>query len=345
MSELANVCSIRGWSVRLVTIDGTSSDFYRLVPEIDRVPMDSLGKSGNIFEAFARNWQRISRLRKSVTSFKPDVVLVFGARTNVLAVLAMKGTGIPVVVSERTDPFELNIGFPWNYFQSWAYRDCAKVIAQTQKVAKKMELNWKLHNLCIIPNPLAREVSGALKVDHERNKIVLSVGRLSHVKGHDILLDAWASVRNEFPEWRLRLVGDGPERNSLQAQSKRLGLDDCLDFAGSTCPVWPEYFSAQVFVLPSRREGFPNVLLEAMACGCTCVASNCNSGPAELLKGGELGYLFEPNSPEKLAAALRIVLRQSSGKPNLKKAQEVRSQYEIDKIADQWMKMLIGLAK
>ncbi len=345
MSELTNTCASRGWIVRLITVAGTEADFYRLVPEIDRVSLDSSGESGNVLVALARNWQRIRRMRRAVTSFNPDAVLVFGARTNVLALMALKCTGIPIAVSERTDPFALNIGFPWHYFRPWAYRTASKVVAQTQRVAQKMEKAWTLRNLEVIPNPLARELPTIMKVDYRRRNVLLSVGRLTRVKGHDILLDAWASVTKEFPDWRLRLVGNGPERDRLEAQSARLGLSDCLEFAGSVCPIWPEYLSARAFVLPSRREGFPNALLEALACGCICIASDCNSGPAELLKNGELGHLYAPNTAGELATAIRIALHQTSGKANLMAAEEVRGHYAIDKIAVQWMMMLTELKR
>jgi glycosyltransferase involved in cell wall biosynthesis len=345
MSELANTCASRGWSVRLVTVASTSDDFYCLTPDIDRVALDSSGASGSILVALVRNWQRIRRLRGAVTSFNPDAVLVFGARTNILALLALKGTGIPVVVSERTDPFALNIGFPWQNLRPWAYRSAAKIVAQTQRVAKKMDTAWCLRNIEAIPNPLARELPTIDKVNGKRSNVLLSVGRLSREKGHDILLDAWASVRVEFSDWRLRLVGNGPERGRLEAQAASLGLGKCLEFAGQSRPVWPEYLSARAFVLPSRREGFPNALLEALACGCVCIASNCKSGPAEIFKNGERGQLYEPNTADRLAEAIRVALRQSSDGVNLSVLEDVRNQYAADAIADQWINMLMEVTR
>lgn len=345
MSELVNTCANRGWNVRLVTIADSNTDFYTLDPRVDRIALNSNGVSGNVLIALSRNWQRIRRLRQAVTAFKPRAVLVFGARTNVLAFLALMGAGVPVVLSERTDPFAINIGFPWRNLRPWVYRGADKVVAQTITVAEKMNANWALHNLETIPNPLARELPAISEICGERSNVLLSVGRLSREKGHDILLDAWADVREEFPGWRLRLVGDGPERNRLEAQATRLGLSSCLEFAGPARPVWPEYLSARIFVLPSRREGFPNALLEALACGCVCIASDCNSGPAELLKNGVLGQLYAPNTAEELAAALRSALRQSSSGANLMAAEEVRSQYAIDTIVDQWTGMLIKIGQ
>lgn len=340
MSELANTCASRGWSVRLVTVAGTHTDFYSLRTDINRVALNNTGESGNFLAAFARNWERIRRLRWAVTTFNPDAVLVFGARTNILALLALTGINIPVVVSERTDPFALNIGFPWHHLRPWIYRRAAKVVAQTERVAEKIKETWNLPNLEVIPNPLPNELPKFSEFDCDREKLLISVGRLSREKGHDILLDAWALVKDEFPDWRLRLVGDGPERNRLESQALRLGLGNCMEFVGQTQSVWTEYISARVFVLPSRREGFPNALLEALACGCICVASDCNSGPAEILKNGEFGVLYEPNSAENLAGALRNALRQTVGAASLDFAKKVRNQYRISTIMDQWSNVL-----
>src|SRR5690606_20660843 len=118
---------------------------------------------------------------------EPDVAMVFGARTNVLALMALKGTGVPVVVSERTDPFALNIGFPWQQLRPWAYRRAAAVVAQTDRVAHKVISAWSLKNVPVIPNPLSQDLPPMEAVTADRQKTLLSVGRLGKEKGHDVL--------------------------------------------------------------------------------------------------------------------------------------------------------------
>lgn len=345
MSELANTYTRRGWSVRLVTVAGTEQDFYRLNPEIDRVALTQSGVSKNIFVALTRNWRRIRLLRRAVTSFDPNAVLVFGARTNVLTLIALKWAGVPVVVSERTDPFALHLGFPWQQLRPRCYRNAAKVVAQTRLVAKNMAASWSLSNLEVIPNPLARSLPALGQLSGERSNVLLSVGRLSREKGHDILLDAWAGVQEDFPNWRLRIVGDGPEHQNLKDQATRLAVSGRIEFAGQVSPIWTEYISAYAFVLPSRREGFPNALIEAMACGCVCIASDCSIGPVEILNYGALGKLYTPNRPESLRIAITTVLSNKSLQADLQIASTVRDQYAIEAIADQWTVILQEVAK
>lgn len=339
MSELANTMANCGWAIRVVTLSRDSEDFYKLAPEIDRVALDSAGISKNLWMALTQNWSRIKHLRNSVATFNPTAVLVFGARTNVLALLALKGMGIPIVVSERTDPFAINIGFPWHHLRPWLYKGAALVVAQTKSVSEKIMINWRLQNVTVIPNPLARELP-TLMERRPRRKILLSVGRLSKEKGHEILLEAWGQIHLEFPEWHLRIIGEGSEKKSLEQQALRLGLQSNVEFAGISKSVFHEYQSARVFILPSRREGFPNALLEALACGCICIAADCESGPADILENGKLGYLYSPSTPEKLASYIRIALREQCGEYKSINIKRLRSQYNINTIGKKWMELL-----
>ncbi len=138
--------------------------------------------------------------------------------------------------------------------------------------------------------------------------VVVFAGRLEPVKGLDVLLQAWAKVLQRGPA-RLLILGEGTQRESLQAQASALSDGGAsvqlLPFQANPFPFIEQ---ADAFVLPSRREGFPNVLLEAMALGKACVASDCPTGPRELLGENERGLLVPPQDPDALAGALTRVL-------------------------------------
>lgn len=168
---------------------------------------------------------------------------------------------------------------------------------------------------CLLPNTI--DVSGIDRlavndVDPVFSGVagprLLAVGRLDAQKGFDLLLDALARVRKSEP-WELVIVGDGPERGSLQSQAARLGLGEAVHWVGAVENPFPYYRWADVVLLPSRYEGFPNVLLEAMAVGRAVVACDCRTGPRELTDGGRLGLLVPVGDTDALAAAiLRIGL-------------------------------------
>ena len=153
-------------------------------------------------------------------------------------------------------------------------------------------------NVTVIPNPCILNNSPFSILHSQFPKTVLAVGRLHEQKGFDLLLQAWQPIEKYYPEWQLRIVGEGPKRAELETQVRELTLRHAI-IAGRTENVADEYSSASLFVLSSRYEGLPLALIEAMWCGTPCVAFNCPQGPAELLADGR-GWLVENGNVEKL---------------------------------------------
>lgn len=153
-------------------------------------------------------------------------------------------------------------------------------------------------NVTVIPNPCILNNSPFSILHSQFPKTVLAVGRLHEQKGFDLLLQAWQPIEKHYPEWQLRIVGEGPKRAELETQVCELTLRHAI-VAGRTENVADEYRSASLFVLSSRYEGLPLALIEAMWCGTPCVAFDCPQGPAELLADGR-GWLVENGNVEKL---------------------------------------------
>ncbi len=340
MSQLANYFANCDWKIRLITISGTGSDFFYLKKGIDRIALNSQKNSKNFFFAVKNNFQRMFNLRREVLKFSPNLVLVFGARTNILTILSLRGTDIPVVISERTDPFSLNIGFPWHILRTWAYKKSTKIIAQTDVMRDLIKKSWQLNNVVSISNPISNDIPVLENDFTKRKSILLCVGRLSSEKGHDLLLDSWASIKNEFPNWRLKLIGNGPERERLKKRSQNLKISRSIEFVKKSNDIWSDFLSSKIFILPSRREGFPNALLEALSMGCICIASDCARGNVEILENGKLGLLFKSNSTKDLTKAIRKALSMRLGTKNFNYAQKTRKKYQFEKIAKKWMDTL-----
>src|SRR5207245_8477381 len=119
--------------------------------------------------------------------------------------------------------------------------------------------------------------------------VVLAMGRLVPQKGFDWLLDAWARVRTDRPDWRLVIAGEGPDRAELASRARRLGVEASVEFPGFDREPYRRMAGAEVFVLSSRYEGFPLVLVEAMGCALPVVAMDCPSGPREIVREGADG--------------------------------------------------------
>ena len=153
------------------------------------------------------------------------------------------------------------------------------------------------------------DVDGRSKPDHPNGPVVVANGRLSSVKGFDVLVRAHALVRSRGVVHRLRIMGEGPQRGRLKELIRELNVSDTVELAGHVSNPYPSIARADLFVLSSRLEGMPLTLLEALALGAPVVALGCSSGVTELLGSSPFGDLVPVGSVEDLAAAIERHLR------------------------------------
>ena len=160
-------------------------------------------------------------------------------------------------------------------------------------------------NVVCIPNPCA--IKDKVETDKgQKTKTVLAVGRLHEQKGFDLLLKAWQPIEKKYPEWTLRIVGEGDKRVGLEAQIRESGLQHvCL--AGRKDDISEEYTKASLFVLSSRYEGLPLALIEAMWCGVPCVSFDCPHGPKALLDE-QRGWLVPNGDIEALSEQMEYAI-------------------------------------
>ncbi|MGB5694820.1 MAG: glycosyltransferase [Polyangiales bacterium] len=196
-----------------------------------------------------------------------------------------------------------------------------------------------------IPNPRSsRETSPNVAVEHEPlfdKPVVLGVGRLTPQKDFSTLLRAFAQV-TEAPEMRLVILGDGPERESLSRQAEALGLGARVFLPGFVPNPQAYMRRARVFVLSSRNEGFPGVLIEAMEADAPIVATDCHFGPREILDEGRFGRLVEVGDVLALAAALRAELAAPDIGPEARHAERAdwMRQYDPEVITGRYLELI-----
>ena len=167
----------------------------------------------------------------------------------------------------------------------------------------------------VVPNALPHGIS--LRRSSLSEPVAVSAGSLIRRKGFDLLIDAWAPIADEHPEWRLRIHGVGDQADELAARVRRLGLTGKVDLPGFARDLAAELDAASLFVLPSRREGMPMVLIEAMAAGLPVVAFDCPTGPGDLLDGGRFGILVPAGDVTALTEGIRRVLADSAERHRL----------------------------
>jgi glycosyltransferase involved in cell wall biosynthesis len=213
------------------------------------------------------------------------------------------------------------------------YKDVDRLLLLTREDAD-LWAGRGLNNVDFMPNPLPMmpEVPSP-----RTEKVVVSMGRLSHQKGIDMLLDAWAEAAPRQPGWRLRIYGAGELEAPLKAQCTALGLDGSVEWAGQTDDVPGALRGGSVFVQSSRGEGFPLALLEAMACGLPCAAFDCAPGVHEIVDDGVDGLLARAGNTSELARQLVRLMSDDALRDRMGElARENVQRYTPESITQRW---------
>lgn len=288
------------------------------------------------------------KLRIAIKKAKPQIVLSFLDHLSVLTIMSMTGLRIPVVAYEQVDPHNHELNEFWVRMRHKFYPRATKVVVQTRAGAKYFREDVQ-PKIVIIPNPVIippqRSETEILPFRPGR-KCLIGVGRLHTQKGFDFLLEAFQGLVEEFPEWDLFIFGEGDERASLTAQIELLGLKDRAVLAGTTGRPIDAMKLSDVFVLSSRFEGFPNVLCEAMAAGCTVVSYACPTGPDEIIRDGIDGVLVpQVGDIAGLQEGLRRVMRDEALRKQLSEAAtDIQRRFPLEVVMKMWEDTLNPLA-
>lgn len=346
MSIMANYWAQKGQNVTLITLDSTQTDFYKIDSNVKRISLGLMGKSSNLWEALKSNQLRLKRLREAIVGSNADVVISFVDKMNVLTLLASLGLRIPVIVSERTDPTQHLIGWFWNGLRKFVYPSASTVVVQSQKVYEWANQSFRLVPVKIIPNPTRIPSFERKEINFDNEYTIVAMGRLSHEKGFDLLLRAFAKTKERQFGWRLVILGEGSERNLLERLAKELGIDSQVNFYGRVEDPSPILLSADLFIMSSRYEGFPNALLEAMACGLPVISTDCPSGPREIIRDGIDGLLVPSEDMEALALAMeRLMSNETERKRLAYRAVEVKERFGLEKVMNMWEAVIQDVTK
>jgi GalNAc-alpha-(1->4)-GalNAc-alpha-(1->3)-diNAcBac-PP-undecaprenol alpha-1,4-N-acetyl-D-galactosaminyltransferase len=344
ITTMANYWAKRGWMVNLLTLDDEHQPpFFNLHQAVAHRPLGIAGVSKNAHQGVLNNLRRIRVLRAAIVASMPNVVISFMTPTNVLTLLATTWRGVPVIVREAIDPHEQTISKSWQLLRHWIYprATCVVVLGQRSLSYFSAKVQQRAR---IVPNPINFPVCSGL--DHVRscngqNNTVIAMGRLVPQKGFDLLMLAFASIASKHPEWTLEIWGEGSLRWDLKSLARKLGIEDLVRLPGMTSEPFAKFCQADLFVLSSRYEGFPNVLCEAMACGLPAVSFDCPSGPAEIIRDGVDGLLAPPEDVEALANSMSRLMADPHERRRLaKRAPEVLERFGTRKVMDIWENMI-----
>lgn len=351
-ATLANYWAAKGWTVIVVTVAGADRDFYALDDRIERIALNLDGDSMTTLQAVLANVRRIRSLRAVLCKKKPDIAVAMMATANVTLALAGWGLKLQTIGSERTFPPAMPLGRMWETLRQWTYPLLSGLVAQTSQSADWLKVHAAARRIAVIPNPLnyplsVREpkiVPKDFLRQYGTSHLLLAVGRLGKEKGFDRLLQTFSYLHTLYPDWALVILGEGKQRDALQALAVSLEIEDRVIFPGAVGNVGQWFEAADAYVLTSLFEGFPNALLEALAHGVPSVAVDCETGPREILRHDVDGLLVPQDDEEALTQALMKVMGDSALRARFsERAIEVREEYAVDRVARQWEQLFSSL--
>ena len=304
--EVTGALAERGHDVSVATFDRPALDpFYPMSRKVIVRPL-GIGDIGTSTGVVALA-DRARALRGLVKSTLPDVAIGFLNSSYVPMAIGLIGSGIPVIASEH---------IVYEHYRTLTLQrlilhtiapmtDAFTAVSDEMRESFPPRIRRKMH---VIPHPIAPFRSPADVVGGTR-KILLSVGRLEPQKDFATLVSAFAMLADEFPQWILRIVGEGALRQSIEAQARELGLATRIELPGSVRNIEQEYGAAQLFVLPSLYESFGLVTAEALSQGLPAVGFADCPGTNALITPGHNGLLAPGRgSPESLADSLRHLM-------------------------------------
>lgn len=293
-SDVVNSLFEAGLDVSFVVLSASIESYYELNGEIHVYTLKT---------PFSSRMRAAINLRELLKREFPDFLVNVGVPMGQISLLAACGLKTKIIGWEH---FNLRAGSKFGYYwRLLAAKLCYKTVVLTQK--DQTDYLGKVNaNIVCIPNFITRFIDSKSLLE---SKIVLSVGRLTSQKGYDLLLQAWQKVIKQMPDWKLQIVGSGNDERELKSQAADLNVLDSVSFIPATNKVGQYYSQASLYVMSSRFEGMPMVLLEAKMHGLPCICFNCPNGPDEIIRNSIDGLIVEFSDIDALSQAMLLLMR------------------------------------
>lgn len=326
--NLANWLSKQGYDVTLASVEGEEKAFF--VENSVKLKSYSIRKTNKILTHF----QMFMNTQRAIKDSSPDVVICFWIHPMFYMILNPFFRNITKIYSERNDP-QLEYGCVAKILRNIVVNSVEGIVFQTHN-AQNYFSRKVINKSVVIHNPvyIKKEEYPLGKMD---NRIV-SVGRLNLQKNHALLIDAFNELHKDFPELTLEIYGEGPLKNELQNRVNYYDLSKSVKLMGAHRNVLNRIYGARMFILPSKYEGMPNALMEAMCLGIPVLSSDCPcGGPKELITNGQNGYLFILNDKTDMVNKMKEVLKKDNIDLLRKAEQEICDTHSEDLIFKRWV--------
>ncbi|MDD3747063.1 MAG: glycosyltransferase [Anaerostipes sp.] len=284
----------------------------------------------------------VNFVKKNIKTWNPDVILSFMTKSNLIALVAKKISkkNVPVIIAERTNPFIASFKRIRKIIYPWA----SGAVFQTKQAQQYYKNIIKCESV-VLRNPLNPDFA-IEPFKGKREKRIVSVGRLSDEKNQKLIISSFSKIADRYPEYKVEIYGEGPLKKELQAQIDEFGLSSQIVLMGRKDNIQEHIRTAEIFVLPSNSEGMPNALLEAMALGCACIATDCPiGGSAFIIKNEKNGILIPMNDENKMTTELERLMTDCSFAQQLgEKAKKVIQDFSSEKVCSEWEAFICKIA-
>lgn len=298
---LSNQLAELGLDVMLCVLNENNSP-YTISEKVHVIDLSNEEGTGRL-----RLWRRYKAFKKTVESVRPEVIVNYNLQSAYFCLGISKKVRGKVVYSERGDPYDKEYSGLLGKIRDMTVERMDGLVFQSEGARdffpdKVKEKSIVIHNSVNV-------LQDKYLIPAVREKRIINVGRLHPQKNQRILIDAFARIAAEFPDYSVDIYGDGPLYEELQQQIDNLNLHDRVRINASRKDIFDCIFNASLFVLTSDYEGMPNALMEAMALGMPCISTDCRPGGARtLIKDGENGLIVPCNDVDSLTKAMRDML-------------------------------------
>lgn len=331
--------TLDGYEVHLLTYSRDLKKEYPLQSSIKWHSMDA-----EEHNPIRRVVKKVAFMRSVIREIDPVcVVSLAGPEMLTLVALAVKGLGIPLIFSERNDPVRYPTAKHLRVLRLWAYGQSSAVVFQTREAMSFFSKRIQKKGI-IISNPLTQSLP--VRFDGKRIPKIVTSCRLEPQKNLDMLIDSFAQIILNYPDYTLHIYGEGAERSRLETKIGEMGMSDKVFLPGYSNHIFDDILQAALFVLPSDYEGISNSMLEAVALGVPTIATDCPVGGArETITHGENGMLVPVGNQKEMVQAMITVLSDGGVSERLSKnGARLREKLDISCIAEQWLKLIERIA-
>jgi glycosyltransferase involved in cell wall biosynthesis len=332
LCKYANFFAQEGHNVNIILLSNREV-YFDLREEIGLYRFNYHGSKGGISSKINLPYQQIRHIRDSIKKCNPDVVISFISASNILSTIAVNLAKKPIILAERSSYHRALKNRFWKSLRRIVYPFADAAIILTHEDKPKYHYVKKVY---VVHNPLV------LKQEHsaiKRERLILGVGRLNHIKGFDRLIEAFSKLKRG--NWKLLIAGEGKEKANLESLIAEHNLGDSVKLLGLIDDMEYYYKKASLFVLPSRSEGFPGALCEAMGYGCASIAFDCPTGPKEIIQHQKNGILVEADNVKLLAKEMQKLMEDKRKREVLgREASLLANELKIEHIAQQWYEIM-----